>query len=125
MNETAYVIGKTGIVWDSMHGPMWHELKNLILNDDGSICKARINPATATKEQFAAAKIWPADLDANYPEIISRTSAAYVVRDREAGNVIERVASIEEGEALIAEYEEADRKDGTYTPDFYEVVKGE
>lgn len=50
-------------------------------------------------------------------------AATYVVRDREAGNVIERVSSIEEGEALIAEYEEADRRDGTYTPDFYEVAE--
>lgn len=41
--------------------------------------------------------------------------------DREAGNFIEEVKNIEEGMAKIAEYEESDKKNGTYTPNFYEV----
>lgn len=62
---------------------------------------------------------------AEYGSYSGGNPATYVVRDREAGNVIECVSSIEEGEALIEEYEEEDRKDGTFTPDFYEVVKEE
>lgn len=46
-----------------------------------------------------------------------------VVRDREAGNIIEEVNSIEEGIILINKYEAQDEKDGTYEPNFYEVVE--
>lgn len=46
-----------------------------------------------------------------------------VVRDREAGNVIEDVSTWEEGEKLIEEYEKSDMKDGIYEPDFYEVAE--
>ena len=45
-----------------------------------------------------------------------------VIRDKEAGNAIETVKSLEEGRALIAEYENQDKTDGTYSPDFYEVA---
>jgi len=44
------------------------------------------------------------------------------VADKEAGNIIEEVASIEEGLKLIEKYEEEDKKEGTYQPDFYDVV---
>ena len=42
--------------------------------------------------------------------------------DREAGNKIEVFSTIEEAIQAIAEYEEADKKDGTYTPDFYDII---
>lgn len=42
--------------------------------------------------------------------------------DREAGNKIEEFSSIEEAQKTIIAYEEEDKKDGTYTPDFYDVV---
>lgn len=45
-----------------------------------------------------------------------------VVRDREAGNIIEQVESIEAGKNLIKEFEAQDKEDGTYTEDFYEVA---
>ncbi len=44
------------------------------------------------------------------------------VADREAGNIIEEVASIEEGLELIEKYEKKDKKEGIYTPNFYAVV---
>jgi hypothetical protein len=47
----------------------------------------------------------------------------YVVRDREAGNIIEYVSTYEEGADLIAEYEAEDKRDGSYTDDFYEVCQ--
>ena len=42
--------------------------------------------------------------------------------DRETGTFIEEIESIAEGLALIAEYEAQDKKDGTYTEDFYDIV---
>lgn len=44
----------------------------------------------------------------------------FVVRDTEAGNVIEYVDSLEEGLMLIQDYEQEDIKDGIYKPNFYE-----
>lgn len=42
--------------------------------------------------------------------------------DRETGSFIEEVNSLDDGLTLIKEYEEADKADGTYTPNFYDVV---
>lgn len=42
--------------------------------------------------------------------------------DRETGTFIEPVESIEEGIALIAKYEEADKSEGTFEDGFYDVV---
>ena len=47
----------------------------------------------------------------------------YITRDREAGNVIDEFLTREEAEKAVALYEEADREDETYTPDFYEVAE--
>lgn len=47
----------------------------------------------------------------------------FVVRDREAGNIIDYVASEEEGLKLIQEYEQTDREDGIYQPGFYELAE--
>lgn len=44
------------------------------------------------------------------------------VADRETGTFIEEVKSVEEGKKVIAEYEENDRKEGTYTENFYGIV---
>ena len=48
--------------------------------------------------------------------------AKFAVRDREAGNIIEYVNSIQEGRELIKQFEESDKKEGIYTKDFYEVA---
>jgi hypothetical protein len=49
----------------------------------------------------------------------------YAVQDREAGNFIDWVDSLAEGELLIKEFERKDMDEGIYTPDFYECVKVE
>jgi len=49
----------------------------------------------------------------------------YRIQDREAGNVIERGLTEERANELIAKYEQEDQRDGTYTPDFYEIVEEE
>lgn len=46
-----------------------------------------------------------------------------VIRDREAGNIIEKVQSFEEGLETIRQYEDEDKSDGTYEENFYEVVE--
>lgn len=42
--------------------------------------------------------------------------------DRETGTFIDEVSTIEEGFKKITEYEQADRNDGSYEPDFYDIV---
>ena len=46
----------------------------------------------------------------------------YVVRDREAGNVITQFETMGEAQKELEKYEEQDKKDGTYTEDFYEIA---
>lgn len=46
----------------------------------------------------------------------------YIIRDREAGNVIEECDTLEEAVHIISdEYELMDNIKGTYTPNFYEI----
>lgn len=42
--------------------------------------------------------------------------------DRETGTFIEEVKTLKEGRDLIALYEEEDKREGTYTEDFYDIV---
>lgn len=49
----------------------------------------------------------------------------YVIRDREAGNVIESSDDLRYIADCLAEYEEQDKKDGTFTEDFYEIYNSE
>lgn len=44
------------------------------------------------------------------------------VADKECGNFIDEVATVEEGRAVIEEYEKEDKKNGCYVPDFYNLV---
>jgi len=45
----------------------------------------------------------------------------YIIQARETGESIDECATREIAESTIMEYEEEDRNEGTYTPDFYEV----
>ena len=45
----------------------------------------------------------------------------YVIIDNEAGNIIEHAETIEQAKGIIAGYEAADKKDDTYTPNFYAI----
>jgi hypothetical protein len=47
----------------------------------------------------------------------------YQIQDREAGNVIEKHLSLNEAEDILELMEREDRKDGTYTENFYEIVE--
>lgn len=56
----------------------------------------------------------PCSLDGWYDQLF--------VAVRETGEKIEEVSDAEEGIKLIMEYEEDDKKDGTYTENFYDLV---
>ena len=45
----------------------------------------------------------------------------YTVRDREAGNVLDRFSTLEEAREALTSYEETDKYAGVYTEDFYEI----
>lgn len=45
----------------------------------------------------------------------------YITRDKEAGNIIDEFATLEEAREALKGYVEEDKKDNTYTPDFYEI----
>lgn len=45
-----------------------------------------------------------------------------VIRDREAGNIIEQVNSYDEGIEVLARFEAEDKAEGIYKKDFYEVA---
>ena len=45
----------------------------------------------------------------------------YSIIDNEAYNIIEHAETLEQARQIIAEYEAADKKDGTYTPKFYSI----
>lgn len=51
------------------------------------------------------------------------TSEKWVVRDREAGNIIEEFESKGEAEAKLKDFENVDKLEGTFTENFYEVAK--
>lgn len=45
----------------------------------------------------------------------------YIIRDREAGNIIDEFQTMEEAERQLEAYEEEDKINGEYEPDFYEI----
>jgi hypothetical protein len=47
----------------------------------------------------------------------------YAIADREAGNIIDDGLSLDEAEMRIVDYEESDKRDGLYVPNFYEIKK--
>ena len=49
----------------------------------------------------------------------------YFTADREAGNIIAGFKTYAEAKQAVAEYEEEDRREGNYTPGFYDIVDHE
>ena len=66
---------------------------------------------------------WIAITADGYDPVWDALAVTYVIRDREAGNEIEYANTIEEAERIVEEYEETDRREGTYTEDFYEIAE--
>lgn len=47
----------------------------------------------------------------------------FITRDKETRNMIDEFETLEEAQDAIKEYEEMDRQDEIYAPDFYEIVE--
>ena len=47
----------------------------------------------------------------------------YIIRDREAGNMIEECISLFEAKNKVIVFENKDKKDGIFVDDFYEIIK--
>lgn len=45
----------------------------------------------------------------------------YIIRDREAGNVIDAFDTPDQAKNELIKFEKTDKKEGSYTPDFYEI----
>lgn len=54
-----------------------------------------------------------------------KAEAGLWVANKETGDLIEQVPSVPAGLALIERYEENDKHEGIYEPDFYAVVRAE
>ena len=59
------------------------------------------------------------------PAMNNKITGKYIIRDREAGNVIEEASSYYEATEIIDRYESEDKEEGIYTIDFYEIIKRE
>lgn len=57
----------------------------------------------------------------------TESKTVYVIRDREGGNVIDKFETYQDAKKELIEYEEGDKREGIYTPDFYEIaiIEGE
>jgi hypothetical protein len=49
----------------------------------------------------------------------------FIIRDHEAGNFIDEFNTIEEAQQELEKYENEDKQEGTFSPDFYEIVEKE
>jgi len=46
----------------------------------------------------------------------------YIIQQKETGTLIEEFISLIEAQEALKEYEEMDKNEGVYTPDFYEII---
>lgn len=49
----------------------------------------------------------------------------FLIRVRESGDVLEKEATIEDARYTLSRFEAADREDGVYSPNFYEIYDTE
>lgn len=49
----------------------------------------------------------------------------YIIQDRETGTFIDEFTTLKEAESQLAKYEQEDKEEGIFTPDFYEIVRKE
>ena len=46
----------------------------------------------------------------------------YIIQDSETGTFIDQFDTYQEAQKELERYEKEDKQEGTYTPDFYEIV---
>jgi hypothetical protein len=47
----------------------------------------------------------------------------YKIQDRQTGELIESNLTLEQAKQILEVFETTDKSDGTYEPDFYEIVE--
>ena len=47
----------------------------------------------------------------------------YTIQDRETGNIIETRLTEQEAKEMLIKFENTDKKEGTYSENFYEIVE--
>lgn len=47
----------------------------------------------------------------------------YIIQDSETGTFIDQFDTYQEAQKELERYENEDKQDGTFTPDFYEIVE--
>jgi hypothetical protein len=47
----------------------------------------------------------------------------YIIQDHETGTFIDEFETYQEAQKELERYENEDKQDGTFTPDFYEIVQ--
>lgn len=64
-------------------------------------------------------------LESDFVDILwdSTDGEVWATRDRGTGEVIDLFPSREDADSRLEEYEEEDRREGTYEPNFYEAVR--
>lgn len=66
---------------------------------------------------------WVEILDEKLKELKGANQMTFKIQDREAGNIIESGLSLEEANKMLEKFENDDKIEGTYTPNFYEIVE--
>ena len=65
-----------------------------------------------------------ASSNANIGSILkSKHMNKYIIRDREAGNVIEECLTLEEAKGMLQSFIDSDKEDGIHEPEFYEIFR--
>lgn len=84
----------------------------------------RIQPCYYSTDEITAPE---ADRQGMYAlaDAIRQITKPYKTRDREAGNLIDEFATLEEAQDAVEQYEADDEADGSYTPNFYEIYNAE
>lgn len=54
---------------------------------------------------------------------IENIATPYIIQDREAGNLIDGFATLEEAREAVARYEREDQENGNYEEGFYEIAE--
>ena len=47
----------------------------------------------------------------------------YIIQQKETGTLIDEFISLIQAEEALREYEQMDKNEGVYTPDFYEIIE--
>ena len=93
-----------------------------------TILHHQLNSNHMTKKQFLEKSTFRILKDAIGQKEIKEqmvlvTAKSFYIQDREAGNKIDSFNTLSEAQKALAMYEEVDKADGTYTPNFYEIVE--